>query len=496
MFAPRSLTDFPSSGSLSIRGFTVPINSGTVPVTEIRNILDNRWSSNALDRAIDLAQGSTRGFTSGCLGGNGIWNPDGSVFGMGGMGGFSLSGLGDMLSSSASSLMDAVGDLQIASSLQSLAAGLARSVSSMAGAMFGLLDKALSLGGAAAQGLMNLAGRLVDAAGRAVDLFSGAFQLAANGLAGLGDIDLGEALSGGFSKLASLAGAGIDKLVGGVGSLLSNVGSLAADLAEHGISALLSPLASLNQLSSLFSPITGALSSLAKGVGNALSNLNLETLSKMASKLGEALAGALGDITGAVAGIAKGLMSGVSTTFERLQGLTIIDGKWDYSFPLSRFGTLGLKALLGEVGRTWRPNAGSFGSTGTSASRVLMAALLGSSPPVRGSFLATADNGWLGTPSSALSGMSAALSEACAFNAALRSALAHFLSSGSGAIDALMSALECRRSTYGKIGDAAGGAGRTSQELLNRLLALLGVTGAGRYGSACAPNGYAPGVCA
>jgi hypothetical protein len=91
--------------------------------------------------------------------------------------------------------------------------------------------------------------------------------------------------------------------------------------------------------------------------------------------------------------------------------------------------------------------------------------------------------------------MSGALSEACAFNAALRSALSHFLSSGSSAIDALMAALECRRSTYNNIGDAAGGAGRLSQDLSNRLLGLLGVMGAGNYGDACASNGLAPGVC-
>ena len=495
MFAPQSLTDFPRLGDLSIGRYSVPTNSGTTPVTELRNILDTRWSMDSLDRAVDLARGSTSDFNSSCLSGNGLWNPDGSAFGIGGRSGLSLTGLDSVLGRGADSLLGTIGDLQIAGTLQSLASGLARSISSMAGAMFGILDRALSATGSVAQGLMGLAGKLVDAAARAVDLFSGAFQLAANGLTGLGGLDLGEALSGGLGKLAGLAGAGLESLVGGVGSLLSNVGSLASDLMSHGIDALLSPMASLSQLSSLFSPITGALSSLAKGVGDAMSSLNLETLSKVASKLGEALAGVLGDLTGALAGIAGSLMDGITRTFERLQGLKFIDGEWDYSFPLSSIGDLGLKSLLGEAGRSWRPNAGTFGSTGTSASRVLLAALLGSSSPVKGSFLATNAGGWLGSPVAALGGMSGALSEACAFNAALRSALSHFLSSGSSAIDALMAALECRRSTYNNIGDAAGGAGRLSQDLLNRLLGLLGVMGAGNYGDACASNGLAPGVC-
>ena len=126
---------------------------------------------------------------------------------------------------------------------------------------------------------------------------------------------------------------------------------------------------------------------------------------------------------------------------------------------------------------------------------MLLAALLGSSSPVKGSFLATSAGGWLGSPSAALGGMSSALSEACAFNSALRGALAHFLTSGSGAIDALMAALECRRSTYNNLGDAAGNAGRLSQDLLNRLMGLLVLMGAGNYGDACASNGLAPGVC-
>jgi hypothetical protein len=210
----------------------------------------------SLDRAVDLARGSTSDFNSSCLSGNGLWNPDGSAFGIGGRSGLSLTGLGSVLGRGADSLLGTIGDLQIAGTLQSLASGLARSISSMAGAMFGILDQALSATGSVAQGLMGLAGQLVDAAARTVDLFSGAFQLAANGLTGLGGLDLGEVLSGGLGKLAGLAGAGLESLVGGVGSLLSNVGSLASDLMSHGIDALLSPMASLSQLSSLFSPIT------------------------------------------------------------------------------------------------------------------------------------------------------------------------------------------------------------------------------------------------
>ena len=118
MFAPQSLTDFPSLGDLSIGRYSVPLNSGTTPVTELRNILDTRWSMDSLDRAVDLARGSTSGFSSGCLAGNGLWNPDGSAFGFGGRSGLSLTGLGSVLGRGADSLLGTIGDLQIANTLQ------------------------------------------------------------------------------------------------------------------------------------------------------------------------------------------------------------------------------------------------------------------------------------------------------------------------------------------------------------------------------------------
>lgn len=114
MFAPQSLTDFPRLGDLSIGRYSVPTNSGTTPVTELRNILDTRWSMDSLDRAVDLARGSTSDFNSSCLSGNGLWNPDGSAFGIGGRSGLSLTGLGSVLGRGADSLLGTIGDLQIA----------------------------------------------------------------------------------------------------------------------------------------------------------------------------------------------------------------------------------------------------------------------------------------------------------------------------------------------------------------------------------------------
>lgn len=484
------LAAFPEAGPYSIGGFSVPRNSGTVPVTELRNLLDTNWSRTAMDRAVSLTGGQVQGLS--CLASSGITNADGSVLGMlTGLNNFDLNGLTAILTSGKNSILGVIGDLQLASSLQSLAAGLANSVSSLARAVFGILDRALTLGGAMAQKLVGMASGLVELAGKAIDLFAGAFDMARNGLLGMGDFSPGEVFSGLAGRLGSM--------LGGIGntvlSLTGQAAKLAGDLLSMGIDVLLSPTASLSQLAGLFSPITGALSSMGQGVSEALSKLNMDTLKNVASKIGEALSGVLSSLVSGAAAAASALAGGFTSTVERLQGITLIDGEWKLGrgFSLSTLTQFGLGAYIGSLFGESKSDK-IKGALGGGAAMVLLATLLGNSAPVQGSYLVTSPDGWLGSPATASNGITAALGEACAFNAALLAALGAFLDSGTAGIDALMAALECRGSTYSGVYGNALSAQQQTDYLLQRLLGLLGLLG-GNYPALCDSSGFALGRC-
>ena len=485
-------TSFPRVGAYSLGGYTPPSNAGIVPVTELRNLLDDTWARDATQRASAAAatlQG--RGQTLGsCLTSTGLFNADGSGLGFGAGPAFSLSGLGSVLGASADSVAGVIGDLQMALGMQSLAAGLARSISSAAGSIFGLLDRALSATGPAAQHLVNLASGLVGLAGRAVDLFSGAFQLAGRGLLALGEFSPGEVFSGMAGKLQSMLG----NIGGSVLALAGDAAALAGQLAAAGIDALLSPSATLGKLAGLFSPIAGALSGIGKGIGDALSKLNADTLAKVASKIGESLAGAVGALADGIASAASALAGKVMATFERFQGVTLIDGDWKNGFRLSRASSLGLSSLLGLLSAK---SKGKFakGVSSASAVGILLATVLGNSAPVKGSFLVT-ENGWLGSAAGAIGSISASLAEACAFNAAMAAALRGFLGAGTSAIDALMASLECRRGTYSKVQSRAAAEQNRTEHLLRQMLALWRAITGGQYPAICPASPYGLGRCA
>jgi hypothetical protein len=482
------LAAFPNSGPYSISGFSSPSNSGAVPVTELRNLLDSTWSSNAMDRAVSLAKGNT--MSASCFTSNGIVNANGSALGILSNAKFDLNGMNSVLKTTGGSISGVIGDLQTASSLQSLAAGLAKSVSSVAGAVFGLLDRALSAASPLGEKLMSMASGLMGLAGKAVDLFAGAFQLAGKGLLGLGDFSPGEVFSGLAGKLGGMAGGIGNSIL----SLAGNAGKMASDLLGMGIDALMSPSASLNSLASMFSPITGALSGIGKGVGNALSSLNMDTLKGVASKIGDALAGVIGGLVDGIASAASALLNGAKTTIDRFQGVTLIDGEWKNNSQLSKLAGLGLSALLGLFATKSKSKSGKV-LLGGSAAMVLLATLLGNSAPVSGSFLASSNGGWLGSSAAAAQGVSGSLAEACAFNAAMMAALSGFLTSGTSSIDGLMSALECRRSTYNGVYGNALSAQQQTDALLQRLLGMFGLLNGGNYPATCAGSGLGLGRC-
>lgn len=484
------LAAFPKAGPYSINRYATPVNSGIVQATELRNILDTTWSRSAMDRAISLS-GSNSGYGTSCFGSNGITNPGALALGItGAINRFDLTGLNGILRTSNLSMSNVLGDLQLASSLQSLAAGLAKSISALAGSVFSLLDRALSAAPDVGKMLVNMASSLVGLAGKAVDMFAGAFDLARRGVIGLGEFSPGEVFSGLAGKLGGMLG----NLGDGVLALTGKAAKLAGDLLNMGIDALMNPVASLNALAGLFSPITGALSGFGKGVADALGKLNMDTLKNVASKIGGALADALGGLVDGIASAASSLVSGFSNTIERFQGVMFIDGSWKNGFRTSTLAQMGLASLI--AGLFAKGGASKMGKVmiGGGAAAILLATLLGNSAPVKGSFLVTDGNGWLGSPQAAAGGISGALGEACAFNAALLAALAYFLQSGNTSIDALMSALECRRSTYDRVYGSALGAQNNTNYLLQRLLALLGLLG-GNYPGVCADSGLGLGRC-
>ena len=490
------LASFPAAGRYSIARYPVPRNSGTVPVTELRNILDTSWSRNALDRTASVARGSS--WNPGCLTSNGLVNAGALALGIAGAGNrFDLAGLNKMLGATGKSMSSVLGDLQMASSLQSLGAGLAKSISSTSGTMFFLLDKALGVSPAAAQNIMTTASAFLAASSRGVDLFSGAFQLAGRGRLGSGAFSPGEVFSGMGGKLESM--------LGGAGSVLSaGAGGLADSLGDLGVDFMLPPDADLGDLASLFDPITGSLTGVGEGVGDALASLNADTLDGVAEKIGAALEEAeaggedgYGEDTADIIRKAIEEAEGEADTIDRFQGIQLIDGEWkDTGFSVTKKAMVGLAALLALFALKNRRKGGSSAMLGGSAAMVLLASLLGGSAPVSGSFLATQGGGWLGSPASASRGISSAMAEACAFNSAMMAALGGFLGSGSSAIDALMAALECRRSTYDRMYGTAYGAYGDTNYLLDRMSAILALLNSGAYPDLCASSGLGLGRCA
>mgnify|MGYP003588733445 FL=1 len=119
------------------------------------------------------------------------------------------------------------------------------------------------------------------------------------------------------------------------------------------------------------------------------------------------------------------------------------------------------------------------------STRVLLASILGSAPPIVGSYLTTDNDGWLGTPAAALAGIRSALADACAFNAALLAAISGFRDADVSSIDKLMSSLECRRSTYIDLSGGLSNSMNHTGGLVNSLNNLLRLMESGKYGDIC-----------
>ena len=222
-------------------------------------------------------------------------------------------------------------------------------------------------------------------------------------------------------------------------------------------------------------------------VTSSNSSLNAETLAKVSSKIGSSLSSLFpsNDFTGSMIN-----SSGNTNTFDRSQGLGILDGDNWNSSSLTRIAGLGLAFLLWQLAK----KSGNKALSG-SATAILLATLLGNAAPIASSFLGASNGSWLGSAAAALSGISGVLADTCAYNTALNSALGQVGNATTAQLDALLSSLECRRSSYDNLYNSALSSALGSQDLLSKLLSLLGIVNCVSYPTVCPDSGYKLGSC-
>lgn len=467
MSSAQALISFPASGRLAIGSSGAPSSSGTAPVTGLRNILDKKWIENILGKAGEKTCLSPTGLTDGTESG------------------FSLTGLGSVLEASRESLEKTIGDLVTACAIGSLAAGLCNSVSSTTAAMFVLLDEASSTADASRRvKLVGLARKLAETSGRAVDLFSDAFQMAGQGLIGIEGADPGELLSGGLGKIASLAGSD--------GSSAQTIALDSDQLSEEfeamGIEApLLPPSAGLNEICAAL-PSNESAASDGGDIGSALSKLNEDTIRKVEKRVKEAL------LVSASRDSESESMVSRPSGVKRAQGLTMLDGS-GFGTPFSSSLSASARTLVATLAgssfadskassRSWSPIEQLVESASKSGVTTDSSIL----PPVSSGVPSTSGD-WQGTAESVLDVISSVMAEACAFNTLLSASL----DLPDLNVESLLPSLECRRSTFAGLSLKFELKLDYDKDLLRQLRGLVSMMIGGR--DLCSPSSLPLGSC-
>jgi hypothetical protein len=487
MFSLQTLTGFPSTGAFSTSGYSAPPNTGTVQKTELMNLLDTRWSRDAMGRATSLS--SSPSTSLGCLGSSGLGNLGADALGFGRSDySFDTAGLGRVMQAGSGSLRSTIGDLSVSATMQSLAAGLAHSIASQASAIGSLIERSLTASPSDARKMLGAASQLVEIGARTTDKFSKGFQMASRGeLSVGGDLDPGEFISGETDRLSGLAG--LD-----TGNLTGDDLNLKQELEDYGVFTPIAPSLEMADISALF-PIT----ELPPGVGDidgAIGDLSEETADAVSAKIGEAVGDQLDaeDDPDAAIGPDEGEDESDEDTADRLQGTGLLDGDGWKDATVIVSGNPQYAPLRGDPGLT---TAGRSGSGSDAAVR--LASLLGTSPPITGSFLSSDSSvAWGGSSTAVARGVSGALAEACSFNSAIFNAIGQILNGNiaRSLIDALLAALECRRSTYSNAQYNAASSLASTAALLAAMKALLGVMQGGIYPALCAASALGLGGCA
>ena len=500
--AATMLNTFPRSGPLSTAGYAPPTSSGIIALTPLTGFLDTRWQRAALEAA-ERARAATLTSPGCILKAKAVDGLLGSLFpnaDAASLRGFGASGaaldpiaLSRMLAATDGSLGQTISNLAASVTLQSLMSGLGRVISSSAGGVATLLGLAL----AAADGdrYLSLAERLVASTGRTLDVFADAVQRSAVGQFAMGQIGVGDLLSGVTGAMGrALEGVGV--VVAGGLHALANVGAtglaLAGELLDAGVDALIAPVMALNDLAARLPSLAAAIPGGIANLGRALVGMASSALQALGSAVESALGG-LGAALGGAVGRLQGLLSGALKTFERIQLANVIDGS---IFELGRELARLARSIFGFASDDPR----RLGDTQSNdAVSTLVAAALGRRVPLFGSEPLLGGHGY-GDEGfrSFMGGAFSTLADACAFNAALAAALAALRRGGlnAAALDELFASLECRRSTYDRFSLTLGDWAGVADGLLQRLLGLRTLLGTEWLPPGCGTGQGVIGGCA
>ena len=409
--------------------------------------------------------------------------------------GFDLAALRAIMDASQSSIRSARAELDLHTTLMSLVSGASRAFSNVAGTVGRLLDGFQERGDLS---LVDLASRLLGATSGIVNLFGSAIEGLMSGRLAGGLLHVGDMLSGALGDIIAGAGNFIGGALGTLGSLATS-GLLQMQLKMAGIFAAWPPALSLTALAALNpgSLVSGLVSGLG-GLASRIKALCLDTAEKMLKKASNALASVM-ELPGRVLGAVR---DALSKSFSRLAGLGLIDGLDALGFMskanAARLGRIGLRALLGTgaAGRIMDPVARMVAAGSLAGLLAREPAALGGLDLARRMAGATrnrtGETGLLLDAS--LTGVSDFLSDGCAFQTAVQSAVGCVRAGVRTGIDDLLATLECRRSTMDRASTDARERSRASAAMSERLKALEGLLGGLPAG--CAYAGDRPlGAC-
>jgi hypothetical protein len=476
-----SFFKFPSDGG----GLGVPRLTGTVVLSEVTRLIDDRWARKAADQAAARPPGTA---TVGCavqgLLGSGLLGQTGASALLGGsrsLSGANLGSLTKIFQSLGKSTSGNSGKVAIGTAVLALAAGSAKSSSGTSGALLKLLDKYASTKDPSLLALASkLSARSADNAGT----FGEAFKLASQGRLGAGSPGLGDALSGVSGQTARTFGQ-----TGPLASLTAEDEVLRFLLEAQGVSAPLPPAVSLAELEKT-QPSVKVAEGDGKGFASELSKM-LDDMKDSISKYFKK------DDTGHFEVLTADLAGDGGFDFfnfsQRAPGSAFVDGKT---------GTTAVKPAAPPIATAKDEKAKKVDGLATLGSIFGLVKSLGFNTSGYDSVASilggTTSIGSLVAPNSGLaSSIVNSLSDSCAFSKSMAELMARVAAGeklSTSELDQLMALLECRRSGYSDAGataqDAADAAARALAAMLG-LNALFDKT----FGTNCLVRALLPGDC-
>jgi hypothetical protein len=471
------------SGPYSLPNIS-PIKSGTVPVTELQNILTTNWAKNSLDNISTLNPSLTN---TSCPTSNGVFNQsDSSISNV--VTNLNMAGLGQIMETSSTSIRGVQGDLHVAITMQSIASGLAHSLSSTTAGVSSLISLAID-NPSEAPNLVKLASRVMKSSANLTDLSASAFTMAGRGqIMNSAPYHPGELMSGQLYNYHDLFGNNLGEGVGPIFDLSIDSNVLRANLSSYGLNIMIPPNLSVSQLSNIFPPIAGINPIISQGLGVMLNQLAQTSTGQIALKIASVLNNLIPTLTGQP----HSLTSYIETR-QRIQGLYLLDGlqaKVPLTLRSSTVYRMATNTLTNYLPSSGKSALGLFNSTtNLTRNNIAIATMLGIQPPVSGAFLPMA-NGYNGSLSSVLENTALTLAETCAFNTALDAILMNFPFNSLALLEELLAALQCRTSTYHKLYLNSHFSFNYNRMLLGLVTSLLSSLENGIYETLCPSSNY------